>query len=338
MPDPPESHSEMNDSNIFGGKTVLVTGGTGTFGSAFCKRLQSGHDIPNKIIVFSRGWIPQQALRDELGDPSNMRWFIGDVRDVARLKRAFHDVDYVVHAAAMKDIVSAQYNPREALLTNTCGTMNVIEAALECGVEKVVFISSDKAVGAANVYGKSKALAEDLIIQGNAYAGGLATRFASVRYGNVIGSAGSVLHVFRAQKPTGKITITDKRMTRFWLSIDQAIDTVFKALETMRGGEIFVPAIPSMQVAKLAFAFAPECQQIEIGIRPGEKLHEVLISEDEARHTLISGAFYKIMPENPQWSGTEPLIGIHPIDGWSYRSDTNTDFLSTEEIKRAIVP
>ena len=279
----------------------------------------------------------QEELRRALGDPKSMRWFIGDVRDLPRLKRAFHGVDYVIHAAALKDIVSAQYNPREAFLTNTFGTQNVIDAALDCGVEKVVFISSDKAVAPANVYGKSKAFAEDLIVQGNTYAGRGPTRFCAVRYGNVIGSAGSVLEVFRSQAPTGTLTITDKRMTRFWLSIEAGVGLVLLALERMIGGEIFVPKIPSMKVVDLATALCPECKQIEIGIRPGEKLHEVLISEDEARHTIPheDERFYVISPENPQWDIVAGVINpmrSYLPDGWSYRSDTNTQWIGAEEL------
>ena len=238
-------------------ETILVTGGTGTFGTAFCKRVLATQPAPDKLIVFSRGWIMQQELRLALGDPKSMRWFIGDVRDLARLRRAFHGVNYVIHAAALKDVVSAGYNPREAFLTNTLGTQNVIDAALDCGVEKVVFISSDKCCQAANTYGKTKALAEDLIIQGNAYAGKGPTRFCAVRYGNVVGSAGSVLDVFRAQAPTGKLTITDRRMTRFWLPIEKGVDLVLTALERMIGGEIFVPKIPSYRILDLAKAIAP---------------------------------------------------------------------------------
>ena len=318
------------------GKTILVTGGTGTFGTAFCRRLLGTHPTPEKVIVLSRGWIAQQELRRNLGDPTCMRWFVGDVRDLARLRRAFNGVDYVIHAAALKDIVSAQYNPREAFLTNTYGTQNVIDAALDCGVEKVVFISSDKAVGASSCYGKTKALAEELIVQGNAYAGRGPTRFCAVRYGNVIGSAGSVVEVFRSQAAIGRLTITDKRMTRFWLPIGKGVDLVLTALESMIGGEIFVPKIPSMKVIDLAMALCPGCEQIEIGIRPGEKLHETLISADESRDTLDRGNHYVICPNDPQWETDYVVISqrLRKIKDrlWEYRSDTNTQWISAEEL------
>ncbi|MBI2334031.1 MAG: UDP-N-acetylglucosamine 4,6-dehydratase (inverting), partial [Chloroflexi bacterium] len=264
---------------------VLVTGGTGSFGKKFTKILLEEKQ-PKKVIIFSRDELKQHEMQVGGFNDERLRYFIGDVRDRERLVRAMHGVDIVVHAAALKQVPACEYNPMEAIKTNIMGTANVVEAALDAGVKKVLTVSTDKAVSPANLYGATKLAAEKLTIQSNAYAGGSATRFSCVRYGNVVGSRGSVVPLFLKQRSNGKITITDDRMTRFWLSLEQGVRFVILSIEQMEGGEVFVPKIPSTKVTDLARAVAPQAKLEIIGIRPGEKLHEMLISEDEARHTI----------------------------------------------------
>jgi UDP-N-acetylglucosamine 4,6-dehydratase/5-epimerase len=272
-------------------------------------------------------------------DHPNLRYFIGDVRDLPRLVRAFNGVDLVVHAAALKQVPACEYNPMEAIKTNILGSSNVVDAALEAGVEKVLALSTDKAVNPVNLYGATKLAAEKLFVQSNAYAGGTGTRFSCVRYGNVVGSRGSVVPVFLRQRETGRLTITDERMTRFWLSLDQGVKFTIRCIEQMKGGEVFVPKIPSMQVVDLARAIAPHSQIEVIGIRPGEKLHEVLISEDEARHTLDLEDMYVVEPPGALWFGHEWRQRGRPLpEGFSFASHTNQDWLSLEAIRDLVAP
>ena len=251
-------------------KVILVTGGTGSFGKKFVEiMLEEYH--PAKLIVFSRDELKQHEMRVNGFDHPSLRYFIGDVRDVDRLRRAMHGVDIVVHAAALKQVPACEYNPMEAVKTNILGSSNVVDAALDAGVQKVLALSTDKAVNPVNLYGATKLAAEKLFVQSNAYAGGMATRFSCVRYGNVVGSRGSVVPIFLQQRSNGRLTITDQRMTRFWLTLEQGVRFVIRRIEQMRGGEVFVPKIPSMNLADLAKAIAPEAQLEFVGIRPGEK-------------------------------------------------------------------
>jgi len=270
-PDKPVKDKEVN---ILENKTILITGMTGSFGTAFSKYILSKK--PQKIICFSRDWLKQKNLRDEMGDPSNVRWFIGDIRDKDRLIRAMKDVDYVVHAAAIKDLSSCEYNPSECMLTNVIGTQNVIDACIERRVKKSILISTDKCVSPINAYGTSKAMAEKLWIQGNKYAASESMAFSVCRYGNVIGSAGSVLPVWKKLIENGakELPVTDERCTRFWFPMQDAIDLVLDSLENMKGGEIYIPHIPSIRIIDLATAFGLPYKVV--GIRPGEKLHEEL--------------------------------------------------------------
>ncbi len=289
--------------------TVLVTGGTGSFGKRFVETLLL-EKTPHKLIVFSRDELKQHEMRQQFPDrpDSPMRYFIGDVRDKDRLMRAFHDVDIVVHAAAMKQVPACEYNPFEAVQTNIMGAKNIIDVAIDSGVRRVLAVSTDKAVSPVNLYGATKLVAEKLFVQGNTYAGGRGTRFACTRYGNVVGSRGSVVPLFQEQvMREGRITITDPQMTRFWLTLDQGIQFVIKCIEQMDGGEVFVPKIPSMRLMDLADAVAGDCRKEIIGIRPGEKVHEVLLSADEARHAVEYDDKFVILGGGP-WV-TMPLAG-----------------------------
>lgn len=318
---------------ILKNKVVLVTGGTGSFGKKFTKKaLELG---VKKIIVFSRDELKQYEMKQEFND-SRIRYFIGDVRDKDRLYRAFNDVDIVVHAAAMKHVDACEYNPFEAIKTNIHGAQNVIEAAIDCGVEKVVALSTDKACAPVNLYGATKLASDKLFVAANAYVGSKNISFSVVRYGNVVGSRGSVVPFFKKMRHTGVLPITDERMTRFWITLEQGVQFVLESLERMHGGEIFVPKIPSMRVVDLAKAIAPECKIEYIGIRPGEKLHEAMIMEDDARHTVEFDDYYVIQPEFPWWSKSYAKGGKVLPDGFAYTSDKNTEWLSIEEL-RALV-
>ncbi len=319
-------------------QVVLVTGGTGSFGRKFTKILLEERK-PKKIIIFSRDELKQHEMRVGGFDQDNLRYFIGDVRDRDRLTRAMHSVDIVVHAAALKQVPACEYNPMEAVKTNIMGTSNVLEAALDSGVQKVMTISTDKAVNPANLYGATKLAAEKVTIQSNAYAADTATRYACVRYGNVVGSRGSVVPIFLKQRQNGKITVTDDRMTRFWLSLEQGVRFVIDCIERMHGGEVFVPKIPSMKVIDLAKAIAPNAEVEIIGIRPGEKLHEVLISEDEARHTVELSKMFVVQPAEASWFGYNwqnrgKLLEV----GYSYSSDNNSEWLDLDGIRKYIAP
>ncbi len=319
-------------------QVVLVTGGTGSFGKKFIKILLAEKQ-PKKVIVFSRDELKQHEMQVGGYNQENLRYFIGDIRDRERLMRALHGVDIVVHAAALKQVPACEYNPVEAIKTNIMGTANVVEAALDAGVKKVLMVSTDKAVSPANLYGATKLAAEKLTIQSNAYAGGSATRFSCVRYGNVVGSRGSIVPLFLKQRAGGKITVTDDRMTRFWLSLDQGVRFVIDCIEQMEGGEVFVPKIPSTKVVDLAKAIAPDAEINIIGIRPGEKLHEMLISEDEARHTIELDKMFVVQPAEATWFGYSWQNKGAPLkEGYFYSSDNNAEWLDIEGIKKYIAP
>ena len=319
-------------------QVVLVTGGTGSFGKKFTRILLDEYQ-PKKVIIFSRDELKQHEMQvGGYNDPC-LRYFIGDIRDRERLVRAMHGVDIVVHAAALKHVPACEYNPMEAIKTNIMGTANVVEAALDAGVKKVLTVSTDKAVSPANLYGATKLAAEKLTIQSNAYAAGSATRYSCVRYGNVVGSRGSVVPLFLKQRSNGKVTITDDRMTRFWLSLEQGVRFVIECIEQMEGGEVFVPKIPSTKVVDLARAIAPNAEINIIGIRPGEKLHEVLISEDEARHTIEVDRMFVVQPAEATWFGYSWQDKGRALDeGFIYSSDNNSEWLDVEGIKKYIAP
>ncbi len=318
------------------GQSVLVTGGTGSFGRKFVEVMLSEHQ-PEKVIVFSRDELKQHEMREAGMNDPRLRYFIGDVRDLLRMRRAMEGIDVVVHAAALKQVLAAEYNPIEAIMTNIMGARNVIEAALDNGVKRVMALSTDKAVNPINLYGATKLAAEKLTVQSNAYAGGKDTRFSCVRYGNVVGSRGSVIPVFQRQREDGHITITDERMTRFWLSIEQGVRFTIRCIEQMQGGEVFVPKIPSMRIVDVAKAVAPEAEVELIGIRPGEKLHEVLVSEDEARHTVELEDMYVVEPPGALWFGHEwRKKGKALPEGFKYASDQNQQSLSVDEIRELV--
>ena len=312
--------------------SILVTGGTGSFGNKFVEIVLAQHR-PRRLVVFSRDELKQSEMQARFNDP-RLRFFIGDVRDRERLVRAMHEVDVVVHAAALKQIPACEYNPFEAIQTNVMGAKNVIDAAIDSGVKRVIALSSDKAVNPINLYGATKLCAEKLFVQGNAYGYGRGTHLACVRYGNVIGSRGSVIPLFRAQRVNGTVTVTDPKMTRFWITLDQGVEFVIRCLGLMRGGEIFVPKLPSTRIMDIVEAVAPGCKVEFIGIRPGEKLHEALISEDEARQTADLGDMFVVEPLMPSW-GYVPWGKGKPLPaGYSYTSDTNDHFLTSAEMRR----
>ena len=315
---------------------ILVTGATGSFGRKFVEVMMNEYH-PARLIIYSRDELKQHEMQTAGFVHPNLRYFIGDVRDRERMRRAFNGVDLVVHAAALKQVPACEYNPMEAVKTNILGSSNVVDAALDAGVKKVLALSTDKAVNPINLYGATKLAAEKLLIQSNAYAGGKATRFSCVRYGNVVGSRGSVVPLFIQQREKGEITLTDERMTRFWISLEQGVRFVINCIENMQGGEVFVPKIPSMKMIDLAKALAPEVQIRTIGIRPGEKLHEVLISEDEARTTIELADMYVVQPQAALWFGYDWSKKGSPLpEGFHYASDNNTEWLSVEEIQAMV--
>jgi UDP-N-acetylglucosamine 4,6-dehydratase len=317
---------------------ILVTGGTGSFGKQFVEIMLNEYH-PSKLIIFSRDELKQHEMRVMGFDHPSLRYFIGDVRDEERLRRAMNGVDIVVHAAALKQVPACEYNPMEAVKTNILGSSNVIDAALDAGVKKVLALSTDKAVNPVNLYGATKLAAEKLFVQSNAYAAGSATRFACVRYGNVVGSRGSVVPIFIRQRQNGKLTLTDERMTRFWLTLEQGVRFVIRCVEEMQGGEVFVPKIPSTRIVDLAKVIAPEAEYEVTGIRPGEKLHEVLIHEDEARSTVELDDMFVVQPTGSLWFGHQwQQRGRSLPDGYRYASDNNPVWLSTEQIKEIVAP
>lgn len=318
-------------------KTLLITGGTGSFGRK-CTEIVLERFRPKRLIVFSRDELKQHEMRQVFpdSDGSPLRYFVGDVRDRERLQRAFDGVDYVIHAAALKQVPACEYNPFEAVKTNILGAKNVIDAAIDMGVEKVIALSSDKAVNPINLYGATKLCMEKLFVQGNAYSGDAGPRFSCARYGNVVGSRGSVIPIFLKQRENGKITITDSRMTRFWITLERGVDFVLRCLRDMHGGEIFVPKIPSMSIVDLARVIAPDSKIQFVGIRPGEKVDEVLISEDEARNTVELDDMYIVKPFHVWW-GTENWRGAQQVpDGFRYCSNENSRWLSSDEMEEFV--
>ena len=320
------------------GVTILVTGGTGSFGRKFTE-IALREFRPRKLIIFSRDELKQHEMRQHYSEVESgfpIRYFIGDVRDLDRLRRAMKGVDIIVHTAAMKQVPACEYNPFEAVQTNIIGAKNVIDAAIDTGVKRVLAISTDKAVNPVNLYGATKLCAEKLFVDGNAYAGRGGTRFACARYGNVVGSRGSVIPLFLKQRSGGLITVTDRRMTRFWITLEQGVRFVLRCLEHMHGGEIFVPKVPSMNIMDLVEAVAPGCEVRFTGIRAGEKLHELLVSSDEARHTLEFDDHFVIQPAHPWWK-TDNYAGGRPLsDGFTYGSDTNSQRLSGIALREMI--
>ncbi len=334
----------MNDSNLFKNKTVLITGGTGSFGRSFARRLLKENEC-TKVIIFSRDEWKQWEMKqsDPIFNHPKIRYFLGDVRDPTRLIRAFNEVDYVVHAAALKQVPAAEYNPSEFVKTNVLGAMNIIDAAINCQVKKVIALSTDKAVNPVNLYGATKLCSDKLFISGNAYVGAKGfPRFSVVRYGNVSGSRGSILPFWAQLLSQGatSLPITDSRMTRFWITLEQTVDFVIKGFNEMRGGEIFVPKIPSIKIEDLAEAMAPDLPKTYCGIRDGEKLHELMISTDDARHTIEFLDHYVIIPEAylhdlhllaKFLNGRE---GQFTSDNFSYTSNTNAQWLDIEALKQ----
>jgi UDP-N-acetylglucosamine 4,6-dehydratase len=320
--------------NVFEGRTVLVTGGTGSFGQHFARALLSQWN-PEAIRIFSRDELKQSEMARRIDD-ERLRFLLGDVRDRDRLRRAVEGVDIVVHAAALKQVPACEYNPFEAVRTNILGAQNVAEACLDAGVPRAVALSTDKAVSPANLYGDTKLCAERLFIQANVYAGAQATRFSCVRYGNVVGSRGSVIPLFLDQAASRELTVTDERMTRFWITLDQAVQFVADCVSRMQGGELFIPKIPSMRVVDLAEAVAPGLPIRYTGIRPGEKIHESLITPEEARHTLDAGWCYVVEPEHAFWGGRGVDGAVPVADGFVYSSDRNTEWLDAEALRRLL--
>lgn len=320
---------------MLNGKVILITGGTGSFGRKFTEIILNRYK-PKKIIIFSRDEYKQYEMAKTFPDgPYPIRYFLGDVRDKPRLCRAFQGVDYIIHAAAQKIVPTAEYNPFEAVYTNVIGAENVINAAIDCHVDKVIALSTDKAVNPVNLYGATKLCAEKIFIAANNYSPH-GTRFSVVRYGNVLASRGSVVPFFKECRGRNTLPVTDMRMTRFWTTLQEASDFVIKALELMKCGEVFVPKLPSMKIIDLAKAIAPECEFDIIGIRPGEKLHETLISSDDNRRAIEKKDMYIIYPDTVTIERDKLPGKFLPETFDGYRSDNNTAWLSTEELKRMV--
>jgi UDP-N-acetylglucosamine 4,6-dehydratase len=319
--------------SLFSGSDVLVTGGTGSFGKKFVRHLLDEHD-PARVVIFSRDELKQYEARQAFANDPRLRWFIGDIRDRDRLMRAMHGIRYVVHAAALKQVDTAEYNPFEFVKTNVQGSQNVIDAAIDSGVEKVVALSTDKASSPINLYGATKLVADKLFVSANHYAAHHKTRFGVVRYGNVMGSRGSVIPFFRALAAANQsLPITDKQMTRFWISLDQAVQFVIDSFGMMQGGELYVPRIPSMHIVDLAEAIAPDAPTHETGIRPGEKLHEEMISEEEGGRALLLGDRYVLQPTIAGWGYVPPKDGVMVPDRFAYRSNTNDLWMSVDDLR-----
>lgn len=319
------------------GKTILVTGGTGSFGREFVRTLLAEHD-PRALRIFSRDELKQHQMRNAFKDDPRLRFLIGDVRDRDRLHRAMNGVDIVVHAAALKQVPSCEYNPFEAIKTNILGAQNVIEAAIDSRVDKVVALSTDKAVNPVNLYGATKLCAEKLFIQGNSYTGGGPPVMSCVRYGNVVGSRGSVVELFQQQRRDGALTITDERMTRFWITQGQAVRFIIRCIDLMGGGEVFVPKLPTMKITDLAGVIAPEAERRIIGIRAGEKVDEVLLTEEESSHALEFDTFYVIQPEFRFWDlDRTDAPGGRPLPpGFRYTSRDNSWVLTPGELRQML--
>lgn len=322
-------------------KVILITGGTGSFGNKFVEMVFKKYK-PKKVIIYSRDEYKQDMMKKKLKEhQKDLRFFIGDVRDKERLYRAFNGVDYVIHAAAMKQVPACEYNPFEAIKTNIHGAQNVIDAALDRGVKKVIALSTDKAVNPINLYGGTKLVSDKLFISANAYSGGKGTRFAVVRYGNVAGSRGSVIPFFKQLIEDGEkeLPITDFRMTRFWITLEQGVELVFKALEEAKGGETYISKIPSFKITDLAKAMSPSVNLKEVGIREGEKLHEVMVTKDDSRTTYEYEKHYIIYPHFDWWSSERYFTqGGHSIEeGFEYNSGTNSEWLNVEELRKLLV-
>ncbi len=320
---------------IFKEKKILLTGGTGTFGKMFTKKILT-HQAPKQLIIYSRDEMKQYMMAEEFENPPNLKFFIGDVRDKERLSRAMDGVDFVIHAAAMKIVMSAEENPTEAIRTNVLGGMNIIEAALAKKVKKVIALSTDKACNPVNLYGATKLCADKLFTSANSYTNKEGTRFAVVRYGNVVGSRGSVIPFFKKKRNEGVLTVTDERMTRFWITIDDGVDFVMRNFERMQGGEIFVPKISSMKIMDLAKAIGPDCDIKIIGIRPGEKIHEIMISADDARHTMELDDCYIIEPDFVWYDKKHHFKGKPVPSDFEYSSDKNDRWVTDKELQRMI--
>jgi UDP-N-acetylglucosamine 4,6-dehydratase/5-epimerase len=319
--------------SILEGSSILVTGGTGSFGKAFITEVLKNHN-PKRVVIFSRDELKQYEVRQQFQDDPRLRWFIGDIRDQHRLDRAMHKIDFVVHAAALKQVDTAEYNPWEFVQTNIIGSQNVIESCIDAGVKKVVALSTDKASSPINLYGATKLTADKLFVTGNHYAAAYPSRFSVVRYGNVMGSRGSVIPFFRKLADEGRsLPITDLRMTRFFITLPQAVRFVTDSFESMQGGELYVPRIPSMKITDLAQAVAPGAKMHEIGLRPGEKLHEEMISPEEGRRTLRIGDRYVLQPDLASWGYTPPADGVPVPEGFQYSSDRNEEWLSREDFQ-----
>ena len=322
-------------------KTILITGGTGSFGQKFTQMVFEKFK-PKKVIIYSRDEFKQSLMKQQFKEyQKNLRFFIGDVRNRERLYRAFYDVDYVIHAAAMKQVPACEYNPFEAIKTNIHGAQNVVDAAIDRGVKKVVALSTDKAVNPINLYGGTKLVSDKLFISANAYSGGEGTRFSVVRYGNVAGSRGSVIPFFKelVEKGEDKLPITDFRMTRFWITLEEGVNLVFKALEESKGGETYISKIPSFKITDLAKAMNPNAILEEVGIREGEKLHEVMITKDDSRMTYEYENHYIIYPHFDWWSSDRHFTnGGKPIEeGFEYNSGTNVEWLDVKELRSLLV-
>ena len=314
-------------------KVVLLTGGTGSFGHKFTEIMLNKYK-PKAIRIFSRDELKQWEMEKRFNNNGRLRFFIGDIRDKSRLERAMDGSNIVVHAAALKQVPACEYNPFEAVKTNILGAQYIIEAAIDHNIEKVMAVSTDKAVNPINLYGATKMCMEKLFVAANVYVGEKRrTKMACTRYGNVIGSRGSVIPLFKKQSSTGTITMTDKKMTRFWLTLEQGVEFVIKRIEMMHGGEVFIPKIPSMKIVDLAKAIAPKCKIKFIGIRAGEKIHECLLTEDEARHSLEFKDFFVIKPEHPWWKRENWKNGKSLLGGSRYTSDNNDEWLTINELK-----
>lgn len=317
-------------------RTILVTGGTGSFGNTFVPMTLKKYN-PKKIIIYSRDEMKQWNMAKKFQGDKRVRFFIGDVRDKGRLYRALDDVDYVVHAAATKIVPTAEYNPFECIKTNVNGAMNLIDACIDSGVKRLVALSTDKASSPVNLYGATKLCSDKIFIAGNSYTGGR-TKFAIVRYGNVMGSRGSVIPFFIETAKSGKLTITDKRMTRFMISLEQGVELVWHAFDDMEGGEIYVKKIPSMNICDIATAVDQDAEQVEIGIRPGEKLHEQMIGVEDSHFTYEYPDHFKILPQICEWGSAEAMIkgGVKVPEGFSYRSDNNKKWMSIQQLQEWI--
>jgi UDP-N-acetylglucosamine 4,6-dehydratase (inverting) len=324
---------------MLNGKVILITGGTGSFGQEFTKKILTEYK-PRKIIIYSRDEYKQYLMRRKFaGCEKQLRFFLGDIRDKSRLLRALEGVDYVIHAAALKQVPALEYNPTEAVNTNVVGADNIVDAAIDIGVKKVIALSTDKAVNPINLYGATKLVAEKIFIAANAYGGGK-IKFSSVRYGNVMGSRGSVIPLFMNMKKSGikEFPITDERMTRFWITLNEAADLVIKSLKETEGGEIFIPKIPSMKIVDLAKAIEPECTFRFTGIRPGEKLHESLVSYDEARNVRIFDGLYVIVPRFFENTAVDEKYTKYPSvpDGFVFQSNINDTWLSQNQLREML--